>query len=67
MSDTTVMASTPSQEEVDLSDDQIQQLLLEAESRLRGTTTQITPVDISSIKYVALSTFLCPLNDVLML
>ncbi|EPS26081.1 hypothetical protein POX_c04459 [Penicillium oxalicum] len=44
------MASTPSQEEVDLSDDQIQQLLLEAESRLRGTTTQITPVDISSIK-----------------
>ncbi|KAF7714122.1 rRNA-processing protein [Penicillium ucsense] len=50
------MGSTPPQEDVELSDDQIQQLLLEAEGRLGGTSTQVAPVDISSIKIPKLAT-----------
>ena len=44
--------TTHSQDDQDLSDDQIQQLLLEAESRLRGSDTQLTQnLDANSLKY----------------
>ncbi|KAJ5449629.1 uncharacterized protein N7458_006078 [Penicillium daleae] len=50
-------SSVPSQEEVELTDDQIQQLLLEAENRLRGSDTQIAPADdVASLRIPKLST-----------
>jgi hypothetical protein len=53
MGDSTTMGSSvPLQEEVELTDDQIQQLLLEAENRLRGSDSQLTPVDdVASLRY----------------
>ncbi|KAJ5719571.1 hypothetical protein N7493_007149 [Penicillium malachiteum] len=48
---THVKVNVQPQEEVDLSDDQIQKLLLEAESRLRGEDVQLQEVD-SSFQYV---------------
>jgi hypothetical protein len=61
MGDTTTMGSSvPSQEEVELTDDQIQQLLLEAENRLRGSDTQIAPVDdAASLRYAVLVSNSC--------
>ncbi|KAJ6024510.1 hypothetical protein N7540_005307 [Penicillium herquei] len=44
---THVKVNVQPQEEVDLSDDQIQKLLLEAESRLRGEDVQLREVDLS--------------------
>ncbi|KAJ5715051.1 uncharacterized protein N7483_012232 [Penicillium malachiteum] len=44
---THVKVNVQPQEEVDLSDDQIQKLLLEAESRLRGEDVQLQEVDSS--------------------
>ncbi|KAJ5701563.1 hypothetical protein N7488_009111 [Penicillium malachiteum] len=44
---THVKVTVQPQEEVDLSDDQIQKLLLEAESRLRGEDVQLQEVDSS--------------------
>lgn len=39
------------QDEVDLTDDQIQQLLLEAEGRLRGSDVQVAQVsDVASLR-----------------
>jgi hypothetical protein len=43
--------SVQPQDEVDLTDEQIQQLLLEAEGRLRGSDTQSTELDIGSLRY----------------
>lgn len=43
--------SVQPQDEVDLTDEQIQQLLLEAEGRLRGPDTQSTELDIGSLRY----------------
>lgn len=43
--------SVQPQDEVDLTDEQIQQLLLEAEGRLRGPDTQSTELDIASLRY----------------
>lgn len=37
-----VTQTSPSQDDVDLTDEQIQQLLLEAEGRLRGSDVQIS-------------------------
>lgn len=61
MGDTATMGSSvPPQEEVELTDDQIQQLLLEAENRLRGSDIQITPADdVASIRCAALASNLC--------
>jgi hypothetical protein len=58
MGDTITMGSSvPSQEEVELTDDQIQQLLLEAENRLRGSDTQIAPADdVASLRYAVHAT-----------
>ncbi|KAJ5092250.1 Fcf2 pre-rRNA processing [Penicillium alfredii] len=41
------------QDEVDLTDAQIQQLLLEAENRLRGPNNQVTPADATSLRYAS--------------
>ncbi|KAJ5936465.1 Fcf2 pre-rRNA processing [Penicillium verhagenii] len=50
MTSTHVEANVQPQEEVDLTDDQIQQLLLEAESRLRGSDLQLVQdSDIASL------------------
>jgi hypothetical protein len=43
--------SVQPQDEVDLTNEQIQQLLLEAEGRLRGPDTQSTELDIASLRY----------------
>lgn len=61
MGDSTTMGSSgPLQEEVELTDDQIQQLLLEAENRLRGSDNQITPVDdAASLRYAVTASYLC--------
>ncbi|KAJ5966046.1 hypothetical protein N7481_012760 [Penicillium waksmanii] len=45
--------SVQPQDEVDLTDEQIQQLLLEAEGRLRGPDTQSTELDIASLRYAS--------------
>ncbi|KAJ5397278.1 hypothetical protein N7509_005391 [Penicillium cosmopolitanum] len=47
--------SVQPQDEVDLTDEQIQQLLLEAEGRLRGPDTQSTELDIGSLRIPKLS------------
>ncbi|KAJ5755292.1 hypothetical protein N7533_004835 [Penicillium manginii] len=47
--------SVQPQDEVDLTDEQIQQLLLEAEGRLRGPDTQSTELDIASLRIPKLS------------
>ncbi|KAJ5358547.1 uncharacterized protein N7496_010960 [Penicillium cataractarum] len=53
----TMGSSVPPQDEVELTDDQIQQLLLEAENRLRGSDTQVTPVDdVASLRIPKLAT-----------
>ncbi|GLI82035.1 dTDP-fucopyranose mutase [Penicillium ochrochloron] len=57
MGDTTTMGSSVAPPEEELTDDQIQQLLLEAENRLRGSDTQIAPVDdAASLRIPKLST-----------
>ena len=60
MADTTTMRSSVSpQEEDELTDDQIQQLLLEAENRLRGSDTQIALADdVASLRYAVHATYL---------
>ncbi|KAJ5628378.1 hypothetical protein N7490_010606 [Penicillium lividum] len=51
-----VEVNSQPQEEVDLTDDQIQQLLLEAEGRLRGSDVQLTQdLDITSLSIPKLS------------
>ncbi|KAJ5166504.1 uncharacterized protein N7482_005285 [Penicillium canariense] len=53
---TDIEANVPPQEDVDLTDDQIQQLLLEAEARLRGSDTQIAQAnDAASLRIPKLS------------
>jgi hypothetical protein len=48
--------SVQSQDEVDLTDDQIQQLLLEAEGRLRGPVVSTTQdLDAASLRYVTIN------------
>lgn len=50
---THVEVNVQPQEEVDLSDDQIQQLLLEAEGRLRGSDVQVAhEFDSASLRYL---------------
>jgi hypothetical protein len=52
MDPTHVEVNSQPQEEVDLTDDQIQQLLLEAEGRLRGSDVQLAQdLDITSLRY----------------
>lgn len=49
---TLVEPTVQPQDEVDLTDEQIQQLLLEAEGRLRGPDVQSTQeLDITSMRY----------------
>lgn len=48
---TTVEPTVQPQDEVDLTDKQIQDLLLEAEGRLRGPDAQPKELDIASIRY----------------
>lgn len=56
----TMRSSAPPQEEVELTDDQIQQLLLEAENRLRGSDNQVALADdVASIRYAADNNNLC--------
>ncbi|KAF3403625.1 rRNA-processing protein fcf2 [Penicillium rolfsii] len=51
------MGSSVAPQEEELTDDQIQQLLLEAENRLRGSDTQVAPVDdAASLRIPKLST-----------
>lgn len=51
--------SVQPQDEVDLTDDQIQQLLLEAEGRLRGPVVSSTEdPDASSLRYAKTTTLL---------
>lgn len=51
MADSTrVEATAKPQEEVDLTDDQIQQLLLEAEGRLRGSNALTTQDDADALR-----------------
>lgn len=52
---TTTKVEAQPQEEIDLSDDQIQQLLLEAEGRLRGSDVQLAQgSDPTSFRYLYL-------------
>jgi hypothetical protein len=51
MDSTHVEINVQSQDEMDLTDDQIQQLLLEAEGRLRGSGAQLAPdSDVASLR-----------------
>lgn len=47
----TVEPTVQPQDEVDLTDEQIQDLLLEAEGRIRGPDVQPKELDIASIRY----------------
>ncbi|KAJ5658051.1 uncharacterized protein N7484_001700 [Penicillium longicatenatum] len=56
MDSTRVEINVQSQDEMDLTDDQIQQLLLEAEGRLRGSGAQLAPdSDVASLRIPKLS------------
>ncbi|KAJ5554520.1 hypothetical protein N7513_004479 [Penicillium frequentans] len=56
MTPTHVEVNAQPHDEVDLTDDQIQQLLLEAEGRLRGSDVQLTPdSDVTSLRIPKLS------------
>lgn len=48
---TIVEPTVQPQDEVDLNDEQIQQLLLEAEGRLRGSDAPSKELDIASLRY----------------
>lgn len=53
MAATHVEVNAQPHDEVDLTDDQIQELLLEAEGRLRGSDVQLTPdSDVASLRYI---------------
>lgn len=60
MGDTTTMGSSVAPPDEELTDDQIQKLLLEAENRLRGSDTQIAPADdAASLRYAVLASNPC--------